>query len=94
MLGIRLGIYWKFTWGVFIPVSLSAIFVYSLVNFRTFEANGYVYPAALTGAGWVLAAAALLQIPFWAAYTLLRGNTGTFVQVTPLLPVLTDVSLF
>ena len=82
MLGIRLGIYWKFTWGLFIPVCLGAIFVYSLVNFRTFEANGYVYPTALTGAGWVLAIAALIQIPAWAIYSLIQGNNGSLIEVS------------
>ncbi|XP_057381028.1 sodium-dependent nutrient amino acid transporter 1-like isoform X2 [Daphnia carinata] len=72
MLGIRLGIYWKFTWGLFIPLSLMGIFIYSLANFRTFVTDGYVYPASLTGSGWVLAALALLQVPIWAGVSILK----------------------
>lgn len=49
MLGIQLGIYWKFTWGFLTPVSLLAIFIYSLFMFRTFRDGDYVYPEALTG---------------------------------------------
>ncbi|XP_046656086.1 sodium-dependent nutrient amino acid transporter 1-like isoform X1 [Daphnia pulicaria] len=72
MLGIRLGIYWKFTWGFFIPFSLMGIFIYSLANFRTFVTDGYVYPASLTGSGWVLAALALIQVPIWAGIAIYK----------------------
>ncbi|XP_046454679.1 sodium-dependent nutrient amino acid transporter 1-like isoform X4 [Daphnia pulex] len=72
MLGIRLGIYWKFTWGFFIPLSLMGIFIYSLANFRTFVTDGYVYPASLTGSGWVLAALALIQVPIWAGIAIYK----------------------
>lgn len=81
MLGIRLGIYWKFTWGIFIPLSLMAIFVYSLINFRTFVApDGYHYPAALVSSGWVLAAFALLQVPIWAGVSIYKRK-GSFSDV-------------
>ncbi|KAK8739563.1 hypothetical protein OTU49_003401 [Cherax quadricarinatus] len=43
MMGVNLGIYWKFCWIFFIPVSLSAILVYSLVDFNlpTFASKAY-----------------------------------------------------
>lgn len=81
MLGIRLGIYWKFTWGLFIPASLIAIFIYSLVTFRSFSSNGYVYPTALISAGWVLAAVALLQLPIWAFMAIYKRK-GSFLEVS------------
>lgn len=31
MLDFGLGIYWKFTWCIFIPVALSVIFIYAMV---------------------------------------------------------------
>ena len=49
MLGIRLGLYWRFTWGFFIPVALIVIFIYSLVTFETFREGDYLYPVSLTG---------------------------------------------
>lgn len=72
MLGIRLGIYWKFTWVLVIPMSLLAILIYSLITFRSFTSNGYVYPTALTSFGWVLAAFAIFQLPIWAFLTIYR----------------------
>jgi solute carrier family 6 amino acid transporter-like protein 5/7/9/14 len=81
MLGIRLGIYWKFTWGVFIPLSLMGIFIYSLANFRTFVTEGYIYPASLTGSGWVLAALALLQVPIWAGLAIYKRK-GSLLDVS------------
>ncbi len=81
MLGIRLGIYWKFTWGVFIPVSLVCIFVYSLANFRTFVApDGYHYPTSLVASGWVLAALALIQVPIWAGMAIYKRK-GSLLDV-------------
>ena len=80
MLGIRLGIYWKFTWGIFIPFALTGILVYSLVTFRTFESDGYVYPTSLVGAGWVLAAFALLQVPFWSGMAMYKRK-GSLIDV-------------
>jgi solute carrier family 6 amino acid transporter-like protein 5/7/9/14 len=34
MLDFGLGIYWKFTWCLFIPVGLSVIFVYAMVSYK------------------------------------------------------------
>lgn len=81
MLGIRLGIYWKFTWGLAIPLSLIGIFAYSFINFRTFESGGYVYPTSLIAAGWVLAIFALGQIPFWGMYAIYKQKKGSFIDV-------------
>ena len=49
MLGIRLGYYWKFTWGLFIPVTLGFIFIYSTFNLQEFKLGDYVYPPKLIG---------------------------------------------
>ena len=81
MLGIRLGIYWKFTWGFFIPIALLGILIYSFFNFRAFESNGYIYPTSLVASGWILAAIALLQIPIWGAYVVLRQKKGSLLDV-------------
>ncbi len=80
MLGFKLGIYWKFTWGFFIPFSLMGIFVYSLSNFRTFDSGKY--PESLIAVGWTLAALALIQVPLWGIYAVLKQKTGSFIQVS------------
>lgn len=44
MLGIDLGIYWKFCWAFFIPVSLTGILLYILIDLRLPEFDGQLYP--------------------------------------------------
>ena len=83
MLGIRLGIYWKFTWGIFIPISLMGIFIYSFFNFPAFETKSkYSYPSSLVTSGWVLAVIALIQIPIWGAYVVYKQKKGSFIDVS------------
>jgi len=77
MLGIRLSRYWQFSWGLFIPISLLGIFVYSLFQFPTFQEGDYIFPTSLVGSGWVLAVAALLQIPCWGAFVVYHQKRGT-----------------
>lgn len=83
MLGIKLGIYWKFSWGIFIPLSLLTIFVYSLATFEPLRSGSYVLPTALTSAGWVLAAIALLQVPLWAFMAMYKRK-GSMIDVSVL----------
>lgn len=49
MLNVDLGIYWKFSWFFFIPVSLSAILVYSLVDMKLPQFDGVPYPQVAYG---------------------------------------------
>jgi len=80
MIGIRLGVYWHFTWGVFIPVSLIAIFIYSLFEFPVFKEGTYIFPQSLLVAGWMLALSALIQIPIWGIYVVYRQKRGSTIQ--------------
>merc|ERR1711963_369097 len=45
-LDIDLGIYWKFCWGILIPVALSFFFVYYTVTFEQIKYAGRDYPQA------------------------------------------------
>jgi hypothetical protein len=50
MLNMGLGIYWKFTWCIFIPFALLVIFVYAMVVYKPMQtADGQDYPAGVTG---------------------------------------------
>ena len=49
MLGIKLGYYWKFTWGLLIPFTLLFIFFYSVLDFKVLSSGGYIYPSHLIG---------------------------------------------
>ena len=62
MLNISVGLYWKFCWGFFIPVSLLAIFVYFLSTYSplTYQGSPYPWPAEL--AGYILTGFAVVQV--------------------------------
>ena len=50
MLNFGLSIYWKFTWTIFIPVVLSAIFIYAMVQYKPLETtDGRPFPIGATG---------------------------------------------
>lgn len=50
MLRMGLGIYWKFTWSLFIPVALLGIFIYAMVSYQPMKTDdGNEYPAGVTG---------------------------------------------
>ena len=46
MLGIELGIYWKFCWGFLVPVALSFFFIYYSITFEPITYAGNSYPDA------------------------------------------------
>lgn len=81
MLGIKLNAYWKITWAYIIPAVLVFIFCYAMATYTPLKEGDYVYPAAATGAGWVLAAIAILQVPLWAAIAIYRQkNCNSFFE--------------
>ncbi|ODN04846.1 Sodium-dependent nutrient amino acid transporter 1 [Orchesella cincta] len=63
MLGFRLGWYWKICWGILIPIFLTIILVYSLVEDISPSHNELPYPVIALVFGWGLAAVALLAFP-------------------------------
>ncbi|KAK2717348.1 hypothetical protein QYM36_006213, partial [Artemia franciscana] len=75
MLGTKLSFYWIVEWGFFIPVSLLAIFVYSLFNYEPLKIGDSYMPASATAAGWILTFIAVSQIPIWA-FIAVRKQTG------------------
>ncbi|EFX84368.1 hypothetical protein DAPPUDRAFT_46779 [Daphnia pulex] len=69
MLNMGLGIYWKYTWCIFIPIALLVIFIYAMIVYMPMKtADGQDYPVGVSAAGWVIAAIAIAQIPGWGAY--------------------------
>lgn len=50
MLGFGLGIYWKFTWFIFIAVALAVIFVYAMIVYEPLKTDdGEYYPPGAMG---------------------------------------------
>lgn len=78
MLGINVGIYWKFCWGFFIPVSLLGIFIYFIWTFTPLTYQNIPYPISAEYAGYVLTLLAVIQVPFWFLKSLCTFGTKIF----------------
>jgi len=74
MLNVSIGIYWKFCWGFFIPISLLGIFIYFLATYTPREYQGVPYPPAAEYAGYFLTFLAVIQLPFWSLRAVCRGE--------------------
>uniref|UniRef100_A0A0P5K3J4 Transporter n=1 Tax=Daphnia magna TaxID=35525 RepID=A0A0P5K3J4_9CRUS len=76
MLDFGLGIYWKYTWCIFIPIALLVIFIYAMVSYMPMRTgDGQVYPSGVSAIGWILAAIAILQIPCWGIYVVYKQKS-------------------
>jgi hypothetical protein len=50
MLNMGLGIYWKYTWCIFIPIALLVIFIYAMIVYMPMKtADGQDYPVGVSG---------------------------------------------
>ncbi len=50
MLGFGVGIYWKLTWSIIIPIALSVIFIYAMVLYQPLKTgDGEYYPPGVMG---------------------------------------------
>jgi len=76
MLNTRLGIYWKFCWTVFIPVSLSFILGYTLVFYTPVKYAGEVLPVMAQVAGWVVTLAGVAMIVVVFVVSMARRERG------------------
>jgi len=79
MMGINLGIYWKFCLGFFVPISLIAIFIYFIITYEPLTYQGFAYPEAAIYGGWILTAFAMIQIPIWFCHSLCKEGKSVFV---------------
>lgn len=53
MFGYGLGIYWKYTWCILIPIALLVIFIYAMVNYEPIMTDdGQTYPPGVSGRNW------------------------------------------
>jgi solute carrier family 6 amino acid transporter-like protein 5/7/9/14 len=70
MLGFPVGIYWRFTWGLCIPVGMTGILVYVFSNEKRWTYNGLDYPDVAIACGWALAGLSLSVFPICAIHTI------------------------
>lgn len=77
MLNVDLGIYWKFCWLIFIPVSLTGILIYILVDLQLPMVDGNPFPDIAYTCGWILSAIAIgmVVICFFHAVALTQGDS-------------------
>ncbi|CAG7629218.1 unnamed protein product [Allacma fusca] len=80
MLGIRIGFYWKFCWGFFVPVGLSVILFYALATDKRLTYNGWDYPDSAIVCGWMIAAFALSILPICAIQAIRAGKSWGFKE--------------
>merc|ERR1719210_1698748 len=80
MLGIDLGIYWKFCWSFFIPLASSFLFVLHMSSFEQITYGGKDYPLGAILLGYFLITLALLQFPLWAIYEILKSPEVTLIK--------------
>ncbi|KAK7574237.1 hypothetical protein V9T40_011428 [Parthenolecanium corni] len=80
MLGFVPGYYWQVTWGFCAPVILSAIFIYSLIDFKPLTYEDYDYPDWADALGWCLSGLSIIQIPLWAIIIIIRQDAPTWKE--------------
>ena len=74
MLDRNLGIYWKFCWGILIPLTLSFSFLYFVATFPEIEYGGVSYPTSAVASGWILAAIAWITVPIGMIYAFVKSE--------------------
>ncbi|XP_063585011.1 sodium-dependent nutrient amino acid transporter 1-like isoform X1 [Penaeus indicus] len=80
MLGVDLGIYWKFCWAFFIPVSLTGILLYILIDLRLPTFDGQEYPEIAYTCGWILSGVALGMLPIWFTHAVYIAEGSSFSE--------------
>ncbi|CAL4233823.1 unnamed protein product, partial [Meganyctiphanes norvegica] len=80
MLDMNLGIYWKFCWAFFIPVSLSSILIYSMVELSLPTVGGVSFPYIAYVCGWMLPAIALSFIPIGFIHAVYCSHGSTVIE--------------
>ncbi|CAL4207512.1 unnamed protein product, partial [Meganyctiphanes norvegica] len=80
MLGRNLGWYWRICWSVVIPVSLSIILVYSIVDLRLPTMDGQYFPTSVYACGWMIPLAALLLVILGFAHAVHGAAGQSFKQ--------------
>jgi len=79
MLGIKIGIFWKFTWGFFVPVVLTGILIYSLVDWKPIRHNDTDFPNIALACGWILAGVCLALVPIFAIRVIMTRKGDTWL---------------
>ncbi|XP_065369350.1 sodium-dependent nutrient amino acid transporter 1-like [Calliphora vicina] len=66
MLNIKTSLYYRLCWSIITPAFMTAILIYTLVEYKPLDYNGVKYPAYLYVIGWCISAFAICQLFVWA----------------------------
>lgn len=81
MLQHNLSPFWKITWAFITPVALIVIFIYGNVDLSSSVGEGdSKLPPLGQALGWMLAALAIGQVPFWMVVTFIKAPGKTFMS--------------
>ncbi|XP_005188545.1 sodium-dependent nutrient amino acid transporter 1 [Musca domestica] len=77
MLGIKTSWYYRICWSIVTPAVMTAILLYTLVEYKPLEYNGYTYQPGVYIFGWCLSAFGIGQLLFWAIYGVHKRTGAT-----------------
>ncbi|XP_055907544.1 sodium-dependent nutrient amino acid transporter 1 [Eupeodes corollae] len=81
MVGQKTGIYWRVCWGVITPGLMISVLIYTLIVFKPITYKDVEYPLNAHIIGWIMALFALIQIPAWILYGLLKQPKGNWSHI-------------
>ncbi|KAJ6647377.1 Sodium-dependent nutrient amino acid transporter 1 [Pseudolycoriella hygida] len=77
MLDVKTGWYWRICWGVISPVIMTAILCLKAITLKPLKYHDYTYTESFYWAGWLIFGIGVIQLPFWAIYTVFKQNDMT-----------------
>ncbi|KAH8401044.1 hypothetical protein KR009_002608 [Drosophila setifemur] len=78
MLNVKTSFYWRICWALVAPGLMFLVLVYMLVSYEPLTYRGVQYPPAYYMAGWIIWGLGVVQLPFWALYTIFQQPGKTF----------------
>ncbi|KAI8120517.1 hypothetical protein FF38_10479 [Lucilia cuprina] len=70
MLNIKTSLYYRLCWSVITPVFMTAILIYTFVEYKPLDYNGVKYPDYLYVLGWCISAFGIGQLIIWGCITI------------------------
>lgn len=82
MLNRKTGIYWRVCWKFVTPSIMIGILVYFIATWKPIEYQDREYSVLLHLIGWIVSLLALLQLPIWAIYSILKQSETSWKKVS------------
>ncbi|CAL4064796.1 unnamed protein product, partial [Meganyctiphanes norvegica] len=80
MLHVDLGIYWKFCWLIFIPVALTGILVYILIDIQLPKVDGMPFPDIAYTCGWILSGVAIGMVVIFFIHAVSKSQGDSLFE--------------